>query len=172
MKHPVEECIPEILQSFRDLAQRYRNDRVKREQEEREAEERRRQEQVLRERREAHATLIRSLETHAGAWHRARYLRRYINALRRASNGQTIDVMLGDKQIDFVAWAEQYLNQLDPLHDEPRHPDMSPDPSPYYRMNGESEALQDSLGRLTGQHWFKASKLNESSSSNDETDDD
>ena len=116
VKHPVEECIPQILQSFQDLAQRYRNDRVKREQEEREAEERQRQEQAPQERRKAHAKLILSLETHAGAWHRARYLRRYVNALRRASNGQTIDVMLGEERINFIAWADQYINQLDPLH--------------------------------------------------------
>lgn len=64
----------------------------------------------------------------SGAWHRARYLRRYLNALRRARSGDTINVMLGDERIDFIAWVDQYINQLDPLHDKLRQPDMAPDP--------------------------------------------
>jgi hypothetical protein len=49
---------------------------------------------------------------------------------------------------------------------------MAPDPSPYYRQNADTEDLQKSLARLTGQNWFKAGKLHSPSSSDDEPDDD
>jgi hypothetical protein len=34
-------------------------------------------------------------------------------------------------------------------------------------MNGDTEDLQKSLARLTGQNWFKTSKLDSSSSASD-----
>jgi hypothetical protein len=78
--------------------------------------------------------------------------------------------MLADEPIDFIAWAEKYLNQLDPLHNEPRHADMAPEPSPYYRTNGEDEDLQQTLDRLTGQNWLKATKLHTFSSTDEDPD--
>ena len=39
-------------------------------------------------------------------------------------------------------------------------------------MNGDTEDLQNSLGRLTGQNWSKAAELNAIASTGDDPDDD
>ncbi len=53
-----------------------------------------------------------------------------------------------------------------------RRPDMAPNPSTYYRVNADTEDLQKTLGRLTGQNWVKATKIHAFSSADDDPDDD
>src|SRR6266478_244684 len=80
----VEDKIRDILLGFYELAL---STRARREKVEREMREREEQERIQKEceaRQEANEKLIKQLETDAGAWHRARYLRRYVLAARRA----------------------------------------------------------------------------------------
>ena len=60
--------------------------------------------------------LIHELERQAGAWSRAQLLRRYLRAARAHSAATGFKVDLQGTPVDFLAWAEHYVNQLDPLH--------------------------------------------------------
>jgi hypothetical protein len=110
--------------------------------------ERERLEFLAQERREAHAKLVRELERQAGAWYRARFLRRYIRAARHATNSRGVPIKLLDETVDFYEWAAAYVEQLDPLSPTPRHPDQLPERTHYYRA--DEEALKKSLLRLFG----------------------
>lgn len=68
----------------------------------------------------SHQKLIKQLETDAGAWHRARYLRRYVQAPRRKLGEQSLRAKFRNETIDFLEWAEEYVNQLDPLQSADR----------------------------------------------------
>jgi hypothetical protein len=89
-RHPLETRVAKILQGLLKIAlerkQRREEERLH-ELAEREAE---RQRAMVRRRRAANARLIHALETEAGAWTRARFLRRYLRAARRsATRGST-----------------------------------------------------------------------------------
>ena len=98
------------------------------------------------------------LERQAGAWARARMLRRYLRAARRAlAPSQTIEVTIGGTTVDFLDWAERYVDQMDPLARAPRIPDQQPDDSNYFRADEES--FKASIHRLLGQDWAESLKL-------------
>jgi hypothetical protein len=48
-------------------------------------------------------------------------LRAYIRAARRRLASNSLVTKLLGEPIDFFDWAEGYINQLDPLHESPRH---------------------------------------------------
>jgi len=144
----VEARIPDILRAFYDRALELKAQRAEAERREREREEEERRRRELKERREANAALIRRLEIQAGTWFRARMLRHYLRAM---------NAVAGEKPVDFIRWANQYVNQLDPLHPEPRHADMVPEENPYYRA--DEDELRESLARLTGHRWYRTAKL-------------
>ena len=58
------------------------------------------------------------------------------------------------------------MNQLDPLHPEPRDPALQTERPRYYRAN--EEALRDSLARLSGHAWEHTAKLIAVQSDDDE----
>jgi hypothetical protein len=144
----VETQIPKILFSFHELAVRLKAERLEAERQQRLREEEERQEQDRQERREAHANLIANLERQAGAWYRARFLRRYVYAARRAVGSDRIEAKFRDQSIDFLDWAAAYIDQLDPLSDSARNPDQLPEPTHYYRS--DEETLKKTLLRLFG----------------------
>ena len=90
--------------------------------------ERRRQEELRWEqskRRSANETLIHELEAQAGAWLRARFLRSYLRALRRTVEKEGLQGLVAKRQeetVDFLAWAQHYVDQLDPLCMTPHDP--------------------------------------------------
>ena len=178
----VESLIPRILADFRAVAARKQevDEKNERARLERERQERLRQE--LAARREAHQTLIFELERQAGAWSRAQLLRRYLHAARRALVDRPHTVDLHGTPTDFLSWAEHYVNQLDPLHAEPRDPDLmheTPHPS-YYGNPKDRDRFEKELVRLAGHTWERASKLiaepteghDDSAEGEDEHDDD
>jgi len=96
---------------------------------ERERQEEERQEMLRKElaqRREANQALIHALETQAGAWHRAKFLRRYLRVARRTMGSRSVIVELQDQPSDFLDWAEHYVDQLDPLTLRAHDPDRTP----------------------------------------------
>lgn len=129
-----------------ERAQEIKIRRAECERQAREREEQKRLEQEQEERRAAHAKLIRELERQAGAWARARLLRRYLQAARRALKGGRMLVPFRNDRIDFLEWAEGYITQLDPLSATPANPDHQGEKSPCYRS--DEELLKKSLLRF------------------------
>ena len=157
---PLETQLKRILTGMLDcaLARKARHAEAERRAIEERA--RARQQAILRAHRTANEKLIHTLETQAGAWHRAQYLRRYLRAARRTLGARTLTVDLQGQAIDFLAWADHYVNQLDPLHPDPRNPNFAHERSCQY--NEDEKGLQQELRRLFGHQWEHASKLRES----------
>lgn len=149
--------IPRILADLRAVAARMQevDEEREREQLERERQERLRKE--LAERRETNLKFICELERQAGAWHRAQFLRRYVRAARRALGAESITLDFDDKPIDFLAWAEHYVDQLDPLSATDHDSDLTPERS--YYSDSDRDRLQGELRRLSGHTWDRALKL-------------
>lgn len=154
----LEDKITSVLLSLLDAALRIKSNREQKRLDE--IEERRKE--ILRinqsQRRDANAKLIRALETQAGAWLRARLLRGYLRATRRAVGTDRVEATLAGKPVDFIAWAQHYVDQLDPLSMTPHDPDLEEDRPGYYHG---SEKFQEALARLVGQDWQSARKLME-----------
>jgi len=110
----------------------------------------------LSNQRSHNAKLIEVLEDQAGAWFRATMLRRYVRAPRRATGEGRFQSILGDQKVDFLVWAEQYVNQLDPLHPAPRVPELMPGPTWSFRSDS---ATQEQIARLLGRHWPQTYKV-------------
>jgi hypothetical protein len=169
-RHPLETQVPKILIGLLTIAlerKQHRESERRRQLAEREAE---RQRDIIRQRRTANEILIHTLEAQAGAWHRAQYLRRYLRAARRALDSRTLTADLQGQPIDFLAWAEHYVNQLDPLHPERRDPDFAHERDSYY--GAEEKRSQESLQRLIGFSWESTAKLREDSAAVAEDEDD
>ena len=154
---PLEAQAQKILHGLLTIAldrQRHREAERLRQIEERKQE---RLRELVRQRRTANEELIHELEEEAGAWHRARYLRRYIRAARRAAAGGTFTVDVQGEKTDYLAWAEHYVNQLDPLHPEQRNPDFAHERS--FQYNEDEKRFAEELQRLLGHTWEHAAKL-------------
>ena len=153
----LETLFPRILADFRAVATRMQviDEEIAREQREHEEQERR--QQALAERREANQKLIWQLEHQAGAWHRAQFLRRYVRAARRRLGTDTIILNLQGEPTDFLAWAEHYVDQLDPLSAADHDPDLMPERA--YYSDADRDRLQGELRRLSGHTWARATKL-------------
>jgi hypothetical protein len=150
----IEDKIPDILRSFLDLALELKARRAERERRRREHEESERKRRELETRRQVNAELIAQLETQAGAWYRARVLRAYVRALRRVGS---FNVKAGGEPIDFLAWAERYVDAMDPLRSAPRAPELMPEE---YNWRA-SEHAKEELSRLSGHDWAKSWKVAE-----------
>jgi hypothetical protein len=66
-------------------------------------------------------------------------------------------VTLNGTPTDFLAWAERYVNQLDPLHPEPRDADFAHEPS--WQYGADDKRFTEALQRLLGHQWERATKL-------------
>jgi hypothetical protein len=144
----VEDKIPKILWRFQQLATQTLREKAAKEEAARKEAERERREHELSIRRGNHAKLIEELERQAGAWLRATILQRYLRALRRAAGDGRVRGTLGEKKVDFLRWAEQYVDQLNPLSTTPRNPDQQREHSVYWKA--DEEALKKQLFRLFG----------------------
>jgi hypothetical protein len=151
----VEEQLPEILLGFYELALSIKSRRAKDEQEARDREERQRRQEEWEAIQDANQKLIDQLETDAGAWHRARYLRRYVQAARRQLEQATLKVRFRDQIIDFLAWAERYIDQLDPLQPASRTGEFEKKDCYYH---ADLERMKKAFGRLLGSDWSGAWK--------------
>jgi hypothetical protein len=124
---------------------------------------RRRQEKLeweQTERRTANATLIHELEAQAGGWLRARFLRSYLRALRRTVEREGLQGLVAKRQeetVDFLAWAQHYVDQLDPLCTTPHDADFEAERPGYY-MSADKQ-VHETLDRLLGNHWSEAFKV-------------
>lgn len=120
---------------------------------------RRREEELrwqLSQRRSANAELIHELEAQAGAWMRARLLRAYLRALKRTPGADGLQAKRRNEWIDFFAWADHYIDQLDPLSPAPHDPDLQEDRWIYQSTDTEVSKM---LSRLLGRHWQDSWKV-------------
>jgi hypothetical protein len=97
----VEDQIKEILLGFYELALSIKERRAKDEADERERQEEERRRKEWEAHQEANQRLIKQLETDAGAWHRARYLRRYIQAARKGLGARSLRARFETRQSTF-----------------------------------------------------------------------
>jgi hypothetical protein len=153
----VEQRIPKILAAFYERAQVIKAKRAEDERREREWVEEERLRREKEDRRAAHAKLRAELERQAGAWHRAQFLRRYIQAARRSLGHQLIERPFLNQPIDFLEWAENYVDQLDPLTAIQHNPDQWPEPTNY--VYADESSLKNLLLRVTGFDGRTAHKL-------------
>jgi hypothetical protein len=153
----VEEQIPEILMGFYELSLSIKERREKDEREARERAEKERRRRDEEATRDAHQKLIAQLEADAGAWHRARYLRRYIQAARKALEGRPLQASFRGEAVDYLNWADRYVDQLDPLRSLPRSGEFEKGSS--YHFRDELDQMKEAFGRLFGADWSKAFKL-------------
>lgn len=164
----VEAQIRDVLSGFYDLAVDTKARRAEEQRRAREAAEEERRRKELEERQEANTKLIEQLERDAGAWHRARFLRRYVRAVRGAlsalpfsatsqkdelaqpahegSPAHSIRVRLGNETVDYLTWADEYIDQLDPLSPIERSAAFEARHSTYFRAGDEQ--AKASLGWL------------------------
>jgi hypothetical protein len=156
----LEDQVRAVLSFLLEEAFSIKNDREER----RLAELERQRQEKLRweqsERRTANATLIHELESQAGAWMRARFLRSYLRALRRAVNASGVRGLVAKRQeetVDFLAWAQHYVAQLDPLCTAPHDPDLEADRPGYF--TSKDKEVEETLGRLLGNNWAEAFKV-------------
>lgn len=152
----VEERLPDILAGFYELALSIKARRAEDERQERVRQEAERRREELEARQEANAALIKQLETDAGAWHRARYLRRYIRAARKALGTSPIQARFHDHHIDYLDWAEAYIDQLDPLTSRPRSLEFSEHNAHFM---SDLDRIKAAFGRLLGSEWAEAWKF-------------
>ena len=105
---------------------------------------------------------------------RAHHVSAYLRAARRALGDRPHTVDLHGTPTDFLSWAEHYVNQLVPLHIEPRDPDlMHETPHPDYHGNTKDrDRFEKELVRLSGHTWERASKLATSPTASDDNRDD
>jgi hypothetical protein len=142
----LEDKIRDILNGLYYLALRAKARRAEHERWARERCERERLERERSQRRDVELKLIHKLECQAGAWFRLRLLHRYIRAARRALGEQHIEAKRGDKTVDFFDWAQDYVDQLDPLHPAARNDDLLESPFTFHADAG----LKKGFARLAG----------------------
>jgi hypothetical protein len=152
----VEDQMREILLGFYQLALSIKERRAEDERKARERQEQERRQKELEAIQEANQKLIKQLETDAGAWHRARYLRRYIQAARKSLGQQPLGATFHDQVIDFLTWAETYVNQLDPLHSAPRTGEFEKNS---YHYQSDLDRMKEAFSRLFGGEWTRAWKV-------------
>ena len=58
--------------------------------------------------------------------------------------------------MDFIDWAQHYVDQLDPLSRTPQDPDLEANRSGY---SASDDKVEQTLSRLIGRHWQDAWKL-------------
>jgi hypothetical protein len=153
-RQSLEEQIPAILKGLFDQAQREKEAEIERARVRALEQERARQEGLRSERRAIEQELICDLESQAGAWMRANMLRRYVRAARRAMRNHP-EMIAGQHDTGFLDWAEQYINQLDPLHFAPRNSDLR-DPASHWDIK---ERLESQFARLSGHEGQRSRKL-------------
>jgi hypothetical protein len=78
-------------------------------------EERDKQRALARARQEIQDRLRKQLESQADKWVQASNLREYLSALKIARKGVPLIYKLGDQRVNFIQWAETYIESLDPL---------------------------------------------------------
>jgi hypothetical protein len=90
------------------------------------------------------------------AWHRARYLRRYVQAARRALGAQALPANFRDETINYFDWADVHVNQLDPLNNTSRTGEFKEGSA--YHFQNDLDRMKKAFGRLLGSDWpaFKA----------------
>ena len=112
---PLENKIPDALLEMLDTVLQRRRWRIEEEKAEQRREERAKQRALARARQEIQDRLKKQLETQLDNWVQASNLREYLSALKVARKGVPLIYKLGDQRINFIQWAETYIESIDPL---------------------------------------------------------
>lgn len=107
---PLEEALNDVVVAVVAAADDFRRWREEAEARRREAEDRSRREWEEQRRRAAEAARAQQLEAEAAAWARAAHIRGYVAAVRAAAESSPSAPL-----VEWLAWAEAYVDRLDPL---------------------------------------------------------
>ena len=114
--HPLELQVHKILHGLLGLTLERKRHREGQREREIAARELERQQAIIRQRRAANVKLIEELEHQAGAWHRARFLRRYLRAAKRALGDRSFTTDLHhERSFQYGADEERLKGELQRL---------------------------------------------------------
>ena len=114
--HPLELQVRKILHGLLGLTLERKRHREGQREREIAARELERQQAIIRQRRAANVKLIEELEHQAGAWHRARFLRRYLRAAKRALGNRSFTTDLHhERSFQYGADEERLKGELQRL---------------------------------------------------------
>ena len=115
----VENCLNDFLANLYTSAVEMRMDREKREREEQlRREERARKEELVRLRSEEQAR-VDNLKADASSWKEAQRIRSDIEAVRYSVSTGVSTILSGEGLQEWLSWAEQHADRLDPLIESP-----------------------------------------------------
>jgi len=115
----LEEQLPRCVAGMMRIALKQRAERKAREEEELAREKRIDEVEQELKRIEAEEKKIRNLKKDAVAWHRAERIRKCVAAVRDGAQKKA-DESERDKVLEWVTWAEQQADRMDPLKESPR----------------------------------------------------
>jgi hypothetical protein len=114
-KQRVEECLNAFIVSLTAVAEKTKIHRLEMEERQREFQEAERRRQQEAQRRAKEAEEVRALDSTLAAWEKAQRIRVFVAALGELHSASTASTF-GDVPIpDWIAWATEYANHIDPL---------------------------------------------------------
>lgn len=131
-RQTVEERLDSFIAGLIEAAGVVRQRREKREQEAREWEERRRRAQELARLKQEETARIEQLDREVNGWQRAQRIREYVAAVRRVWQDSPGTAEEEEKRAQWVEWALQQADRVDPLRESPSSVLDEPDPKGFY----------------------------------------
>lgn len=117
---PLEKQLNEVIIRMVRLAVRMSNDRLEREQRLRELEERQNRYNQLVRLHEQEKVKLEKLYSDSKAWHKSQQLRAYIEAVRLSEIRDGGGIQSGSDLDEWIRWAHQQADRLDPLVESPQ----------------------------------------------------
>ena len=117
--HPLEELLPQVAAGFIRIALKKRSEQEKRAAEERARREREAERAELERSIKVEHSKVRALHRAAANWDRAEQVRSFLTAARESAERNGQSVAAGTAFGDWLGWAEQQANRIDPLRESP-----------------------------------------------------
>lgn len=116
---PLEKQLNEVVIRMLRLAVRMRNDRLERERKAKEGEQRRNRYNELVRLHEQEKAMLEELYRDSSEWHKSQQLRAYIEAVRQKEMRAGGGIQSGSDLDEWIRWAHQQADRLDPLVESP-----------------------------------------------------
>lgn len=115
----VEDCLNDFIIGLIKASAAVKSDRLEKERQERERQERERRRREREQLIWAEEKRIKTLESEATAWHRSQLIRAYVEAAKLAATRENGSITPGSPLDNWIQWAAQYADRLDPLTESP-----------------------------------------------------
>jgi hypothetical protein len=87
------------------------------------------------------------------------FVRTYVRAARQVLGTRALTATFRGKTINYLDWAERYIDQLDPLNRSDRTGEFEEGSS--YQFQNDLDRMKKAFGRLLGGDWPDAWKISE-----------